>query len=113
MSGNIERIKRLTSQLSNVREKTEAVAGRTVNGLITVGAGFGLGMAINKLGEDGKLLLPGTDVDAGLAGGTLLLIAGIAGLGGDKYSEALSAAGAGLLAGQLAINTYQDGRPFS
>lgn len=108
----METISRLRGQITRAREQTEAIAGRAMNGGITVAAGYGLGMAINKFGTGGRLLVPGTDMDAGLVGGGLLLVAGVAGLGGEKYSEPLVSAGAGLLAGQLAISTYQDGKVF-
>lgn len=109
MSKALEALSRMKATVARKREEIEAITGRTINGATTVAAGAALGMAIHKFGENGRLTVPGTDVDAGLAGGVVLMGIGIAGMGG-RYSDVLASAGAGLLAGQLAISTFQDGK---
>lgn len=109
MSKALDTIARLRTSMARAKEQVEDTAGRAVNGAITVGCGYAIGMGIHKFGENGEWKLPGTEIDVGLAAGVVALAAGISGLGG-KYSDPLTSAGSGLLAGQLAISTYRDGK---
>jgi hypothetical protein len=112
MSKALETINRLKGSIARHKDKADAIAGRGVTGAVTIGAGYGLGMAVNKFGDGGKLLIPGTEIDAGLAVGAALLACGVVGIGGDKYADVMTAAGAGIVGAQLAIATYQDGKVF-
>lgn len=94
------------------REKTKEVTERAVQSGLTAGAGYAVGLAKNKLGDGGKLLLPGTQVEADLAAGILLTAGGVLGLAGDKSPELL-AIGNGVLAGYLAVQGFQNGLPGS
>lgn len=108
MSKASQTIQRLRSQISNYKEEFEAVGGRALDGGLTVLGGAAVGLGINKFGDDGRWLMPGTEIDMGLAVGGLGLITGIAGMAG-QYSDQLVALSSGIIAGQLAINSYKDG----
>lgn len=95
---------RAMSTLKNAKEQSRAITGRAVGSVLTSGAGWGVGALRSKFGEgDGKkLFIPGTQVEADLAAGVLIVAAGVVGLAGDR-SEELCAVGNGVLAGHLAI----------
>lgn len=103
-------VERMKGTVKRARETTKAMTERSVASALTAGAGYGVGVLKNKLGEDGKLLIPGTSVEADLAAGVVLSLAGIMGLAGDKSSELL-AVGNGVLAGHLAVAGYLHGLP--
>lgn len=102
-------LKRARTTMANVREKSRVPIARSVNGALTAGAGWGVGVMRSRYGEgaDKRVLIPGLDMDADLVIGGGLLIAGVAGLG-DKFSDAMVAMGGGTLAGHLAIEAFND-----
>lgn len=109
LAASLDRAKAMAKR---ARETTKQVTERAVQSGLTAGAGYAVGLAKNKMGEGGKLLLPGTQVEADLAAGILLTAGGILGLAGDKSPELL-AIGNGVLAGYLAVQGYQNGLPGS
>jgi hypothetical protein len=81
---------------------------------LTVGAGYAVGVARNSFGtgEEKKLLIPGTEIEADLAVGVITTLAGAVGLA-DNYSDQLVALGSGMLAGNLAIKALKGGADFN
>lgn len=99
--------------IKRAKAETRAITSRAVNSALTVGAGYAVGTARNALGvgEDKKLLIPGTEIEADLALGVALSLAGVVGLA-DDYSEELVALGSGMLAANLAIKSMKGGWDF-
>jgi hypothetical protein len=107
LAGTVERMK---GSLKRARENTKAITERSVASALTAGSGYAVGVAKNKFGEGGKLFIPGTSVEADLAAGVVLSLAGVMGMAGDKSAELL-AIGNGVLAGHLAVAGYLHGLP--
>jgi len=103
-------VERMKGTVKRARETTKAMTERSVASALTAGAGYGVGVMKKNFGEGGKLYIPGTQVEADLAAGVVLSLAGIMGLAGDKSSELL-AVGNGVLAGHLAVAGYLHGLP--
>lgn len=108
LAASLDRAKAVAKR---ARETTRQVTERTVQTGLAAGAGYAVGVAKNTMGGvGGKLLLPGTQVEADLAAGIILSAGGILGLAGDKSPELL-ALGNGVLAGYLAVAGYVNGLP--
>jgi hypothetical protein len=103
-------VERMKGTVKRARETTKAITERSVASALTAGSGYAVGVAKNKFGEGGKLLIPGTSVEADLAVGVVLSMAGVMGMAGDKSPELL-AVGNGILAGHLAVAGYLHGLP--
>jgi delta 1-pyrroline-5-carboxylate dehydrogenase len=103
-------LQRSKSIIAKARNETKLITKRTVNVGLTAGSGYLVGLARNKLGDGGKLKIPGTEVDADLVAGVVMSVAGLAGFG-DDYNEQLCSIGAGTLAGYLAIEGMNNGLP--
>lgn len=102
---------RMRGVVKRANEKTKLVAARGVNSGLTVAAGYGVGVLKNRMGdENGNVLIPGTNVQADLAAGVVLALAGVAGMGGNRADE-IAAVGSGMLAGYAAVAGYKFGLP--
>lgn len=107
LANSLERAKAIAKK---AREVTKVTTERTVQSALTYGAGYATGLARNKLGSGGKLLIPGTPVEADLAAAVILTAAGVMGLAGEKSPELL-AIGNGVGAGYMALLGLQNGLP--
>jgi hypothetical protein len=88
-----DRLDRARSSLKRAREEGEAIMGRAVAGFAITGGAATAGL-LSGLGFD---KVPGTEIDADLAIGTLIGAAGVAGVAG-KHSEFAVSFGAGMAA---------------
>jgi len=86
-----------------VKEKAERVTGRAVLGLSGAAGAVAAGVMASELGDEPKL--PGTDVDADVAIGGVIVALGAVGLAGDKWSDELVAFGVGMMAPGIARQT--------
>lgn len=100
---------RAVSTIKNAKGQARAMTGRTVGTALCVGTGWAVGAARAKMGEgtEKKLLVPGTKIEADLAAGILLTLAGIVGLA-DDYSDELCAVGGGALTAYAAISAFNN-----
>ena len=101
-----ERWNRAKGTIKRMRQEGETIAHRGIaSGLTLTGAAIA-GTARGMWGdeESGDLFVPGTEVDADAAIGTLLMAAGVVGMAGDAsdYVTALGAGLAGYAAGREA-----------
>lgn len=103
LASSLTRAKALASR---ARESAKAITKRTVSSALTVGAGAAVGVLHAEFGEGGKVLLPGTEVEADLVLGIVTAGLGVAGVAGE-YSDELAAIGSGALAGYAAIKLSQ------
>ena len=102
------------SRAKNLIQKTKvearAISGRAIDTGITVGSAYLVGKlrATRGEGADKRILIPGTDIDAELAIGSLACLAGISGLLDDK-SDLVRSFGDGLLSANAAIMGFTKG----
>lgn len=96
-------VERYRGSIARAKEQAKAVGRRTINGGLTVGSGYAVGMARNKFGA---VEVPGTEVPADLAIGCAATAIGLMGWA-DDYSDAIVAVGSGTLAGCAAIYALQ------
>lgn len=93
----------LKKRASAAKEKMQAVTGRTVLGLSGAAGAVAAGVMASELGEEPKL--PGTDIDADIAVGGVLVALGAVGMAGDKWSDEVVAFGVGMMAPGIARQT--------
>lgn len=86
-----------------VKEKAEKVTGRGVLALSGAAGAAVAGVMAAELGDEPKL--PGTEVEADLAIGGVLVALGTIGIAGDKWSDELVAFGTGMMAPAIARGT--------
>ncbi len=86
-----------------VREKAERVTGRGVLALSGLAGAAAAGVLAAELGESPKL--PGTDIEADMAIGGVLVALGTIGMAGDKWSDELVSFGVGMMAPAVARQT--------
>lgn len=95
-----DKLQSAQTRIKHAREKAEVVTNRVVTGTVTVAGGAAAG-AINALWakpEDGGVAkFPGTKLDADLATGLLITLAGVTDMAGKESDKAL-AFGSGMLA---------------
>jgi hypothetical protein len=105
----VKALQRAKTSIANFKRKTQVPIRRTVNGALTVGAGWAVGVTRANYGEgaEKRILVPGLEMDADLLGGGALLLAGIMGFA-DEYSDSLCAIGSGALAGYAALEGFQN-----
>lgn len=98
-----QKFTRLQKTYSSLKQRTtqeyESVSARFINGVLTVSGGATVGVLRGALGEGpgNDVKLPGTNVDADLAIGTMAALAAVAGFAG-RYSDEIGAFGHGVLA---------------
>lgn len=86
-----------------VREKAEKVTGRGVLALSGLAGAAAAGVLAAELGEEPKL--PGTDIEADMAIGGVLVALGTVGMAGDKWSDELVSFGVGMMSPAIARQT--------
>ena len=106
-------LERMQSTVKRARQETRQITSRTVNTVLTAGSGYMVGALHNHFGtgEENKVLIPGTEIEADLALGVVISLAGVVGIA-DDYSEEMCSVGSGILAGYLAIKASKGGFDF-
>lgn len=100
-------VERYRGSLRRIREQAEVVSNRAVGLGANVALGAAVGAARKKWGEgpENKIAIPGTRIDADLAAGVVLALAGVTGMAG-KQSEVVTAVGSGVLTGYATLAAY-------
>lgn len=105
---------RAKSAITRAKQETKEITRRSVGVGLTAGSGYLVGALRNKYGEgeQRKMLVPGTEIEADLALGVVASLAGAIGLA-DEYSDVLCQVGGGTLAAYLAIKGFESGFDLS
>lgn len=109
MSRMADKLSSAQNRIKLAREKAELVTGRVVTATVTVAGGAASGALNGVWGkpEDGGIAkFPGTKLDADLAGGTLILLAGITDMAGKESDKAI-AFGSGMVAAAVSRVTHK------
>jgi len=103
----VQALQTARNSMRGIKEKGKVITSRVVNVGAQAGTGYLVGMARKKYGTGAakKIFVPGTEVEGDLAGGVLLSVAGIAGLG-DNFSDVLCSIGGAAVASNLAISAF-------
>ncbi len=106
----LAQLDKIKGTLKRAKEETRAITHRGVQTALTAGTAYAAGAARHSWGEgpDKAIKIPGTDIEADLAGGVLLSLLGVSGFA-DDYSDQLVAIGSGMLAANLAIKAFVGG----
>lgn len=99
------KLENMKKRAAVVREKAEKVTGRGVLALSGAAGAAAAGVMQAELGEEPKI--PGTDIEADLAVGGILVALGTIGMAGDKWSDELVAFGSGMMAPGIARQVKQ------
>ena len=97
------KLENMKKRAAVVREKAEKVTGRGVLALSGAAGAAAAGVLQAELGDEPKL--PGTDVEADLAIGGVLVALGTIGMAGEKWSDELVAFGVGMMSPGIARQT--------
>jgi hypothetical protein len=101
---------RAKNLIQKTKVEAKQISKRALDTGITVGSAYLVGKVRAAKGEgaEKRILIPGTDIDAELAIGSLAALAGISGLL-DEMSDPVRSFGDGLLAANAAIMGFTKG----
>lgn len=97
----IEKFQRMRSMVRSAKQETAEIAERAMAATAALAGGAAVGV---MHGLDEPLMVPGTDIPAGVALSAVAILAGVTGMAG-KASDSVTSFGAGMGAAELAFVT--------